>query len=51
MRDCVGFVFEPYSNSDRGACTYFSRIDSVETVDSDGILAVTTAPYFKDLSM
>merc|ERR1712187_134946 len=51
MSDCVGFVFEPYSNSDRGSCTYFSRIDSARTVDSDGIIALTTALQVKDLPM
>merc|ERR1712014_464274 len=40
MNNCVGFVFEPYSNSESGTCTYYSRIDLVRTADNDDILAL-----------
>merc|ERR1712137_1229116 len=43
MSDCVGFVFEPSSSSDRGSCTYFSRIDSAQAVSDNNMLALTTS--------
>merc|ERR1712187_48217 len=51
MQDCVGFVFEQDSNSDRGKCTYFSRIDAVSTVTSDSVLALATSLQFQKLSL
>merc|ERR1712151_854500 len=51
MSDCVGFVFEQYSNSDRGTCTYFSRIDSLRIVTNGNIFALTTTIHFKNLPM
>merc|ERR1711933_276460 len=44
-RNCIGFVMEPYSNNklDIGKCTYFSRIDRIESVKNDGTLALTPA--------
>lgn len=42
MSDCVGFAWEKAScQGDEGACTYFSRIDSV--VSKPGMKAYTTA--------
>merc|ERR1712048_743649 len=45
MRDCVGFVMEPYSN-DRpllGKCTYFLRIDKIESAENNHMFALTAA--------
>merc|ERR1712187_1005625 len=51
MNICVGFVFEPYSNSESGPCAYFSRIDFVMTAENDAILALTTPAQFNGLAM
>merc|ERR1712048_106256 len=48
---CVGFKFEPYSNNDRGKCTYFSRIDSLKVSDNNDQLALTTVAKINELSM
>merc|ERR1719336_2264074 len=43
MQSCIGFAFVPLIESDRGACTYFSSITTVEF--SHGVEAVTTSAY------
>merc|ERR1712061_720831 len=40
---CVGFSFEPYSSSNRGRCTYYSRIDIIKISDNIENLALATA--------
>jgi len=51
MNNCMGFVFEPYSNSDSGTCTYYSRVDLVRTADNLDILALTTPAQFNGFAM
>merc|ERR1712048_891772 len=51
QRTCVGFRFEPSSDSNRGTCTYFSRIESIQISDNIESLALTTTAQFDGLSM
>lgn len=41
--ECVGFSFAPYTNSERGLCTYFYSISGYES--KHGTEAVTTSAY------
>jgi len=53
MRDCKGFVLEPYSksNPEVGKCTYFSRIDKIQSANEEDTLALATAAEVTGLTM